>query len=77
MNAEIANNDQTKIDVLRDGQNTGTQNYQAPNKDESETDYNNRKTGRVQLNRGLHEPFSYYDDCYIRERNSGGCRANF
>ena len=77
MNADIANNDNTKRDVLRDGQQTNTQNYQAPqNLNENENQYNNRKNGQVQLTRGLHEPFSYYDDCYVRERNSGGCWIN-
>ena len=56
---------------LRNGVNTGTQNYQSGQDGETFAQYTNRRTNNVAVNRGLHETFDYYDDCYFRERNKG------
>lgn len=57
---------------IRNGQNTQTQNYnQINNLDEGRNSANQREQNSVQDNRGLHEPFKFYDNCYVRERNAG------
>ncbi|XP_065830069.1 protein DD3-3-like [Oscarella lobularis] len=61
-----------KYTRFRDGLNTGTQNYQRPNKlDETRGDFMNRRNTRVQTDRVLQEPYEWYDKCYVRERNKG------
>lgn len=57
---------------IRNGQNTQTQNYnQINNLNEGRNSANQRESNSVQDNRGLHEPFKFYDNCYVRERNEG------
>ena len=68
-NDETAN-DEVLAERVRNGVNRGTQNYQQVQTDESYATYLNRRA-QVQANRGLHESFDFYDDCYARERNRG------
>ena len=56
---------------LRNGVNTGTQNYRSGPENENYRDFIMRRDDNVQVERGLHESFDYYDDCYSRERNRG------
>lgn len=59
-------------DTLRNGQNTQRQEYTPPNVDDtSATSNDNRRENDVSLDRGLHEPYDWYDACYTRERNQG------
>ena len=58
---------------LRNGVNTGTQNYQSGRDGETYAQFTTRRSNNVQVARGLHESFDYYDDCYFRERNQGVC----
>ncbi|PIK57203.1 hypothetical protein BSL78_05902 [Apostichopus japonicus] len=59
-------------DDIRNGQTTDTQNYnQLNNFNENVNQANNRERNSVEDNRGLHEPFKFYDNCYARERNQG------
>ena len=60
-----------KLTRLRNGVNTGTQNYQSGQDNEDYTAFVARRDNNVQVARGLHESFDYYDDCYFRERNRG------
>lgn len=58
-------------DDIRNGQSTDTQNYNdIDNLEESQNTANNRENS-VSNNRGLHETFKFYDNCYARERNQG------
>ncbi|XP_033116542.1 protein DD3-3-like [Anneissia japonica] len=58
-------------DTIRNGQNTGTQQHnRIQNLNEGQGSANNRKNV-VASNRGLHEPWQWYDKCYNRERNMG------
>jgi len=59
-----------RFERLRNGRNTQTQNYQSGNLQEQRSAYLNRRNN-VQVDRGLHESFDYYDDCYTRTRNTG------
>ena len=62
-------------DVIRDGSQTNTQDYQAPNNlNEDASTFLSRRRNQLRLDRGLHESFAYYDDCYVRERNTGEWR---
>ena len=57
---------------LRNGANTQTQNFNSPgNKNEAQSNYESRRSNNVQSNRGLHENYDYYTDCYMRSRNQG------
>ena len=58
---------------IRNGVNRGTQNHQPPSRDETFAQYQNRRNNNVQANRGLHETLDFYDDCYVRERNTSEC----
>eukprot|EP00056_Hartaetosiga_gracilis_P022713 m.32523 g.32523 ORF g.32523 m.32523 type:complete len:769 (+) comp9789_c0_seq1:45-2351(+) len=56
----------------RDGLNTNRQEYTNPSSNGlSEQARFNRKDGDVVRERGLHEDWDYYDECYRRERNRG------
>jgi hypothetical protein len=63
---------ENKLTTIRNGDNTGTQNFNNPNR---LTDTETQRTGvaenQVRSDRGLHEPYRWYDDCYVRERNRG------
>ena len=56
---------------LRNGDNTNTQNYQSGNEQENFNQYQSRRNNNVRADRGMHETFDYYDDCYTRTRNLG------
>ena len=58
-------------DTIRNGVQRATQEYAAPPNQPSASNDNTRRTNRVQLNRGLHESFDWYDACYNRPRNYG------
>jgi len=58
--------------TLRNGQERETQEYTEPsNNDENESTVEGRRDGNVRANRGLHESWEWYDNCYRRERNKG------
>ena len=60
----------TDKDCLRNGVNTGTQTHTPPaSLTETPAQFANRKNAVVQT-QGLHETFDYYDDCYMRTRNT-------
>ena len=59
-------------DLFRDGVNTAAPNYRAPSKlTEGEGAYTSRRRANVDLKRGYMEPHSWYDKCYVRQRNQG------
>ena len=61
---------------LRNGVNTGTQNYgNPPREDETIANFMTRRAGNVATNEGLHETMEYYDDCTTRNRNEGEWRC--
>lgn len=60
-----------EMSTLRNGQNTNTQNYQRPNFRQSSASNDENRRDQVDLTRGLHESFDWYDACYTRERNKG------
>lgn len=55
-------------DTLRNGVQTNTQDYTKPNKNNAGVDRSNQNAKTA---RGLHEPWSWYNKCYLRERNKG------
>ena len=63
--------------TLRNGINTNTPKFTATGKKDAETQaqYKQRKTGNMDINRGLHESWEWYDKCKRRERNKGTCDA--
>lgn len=68
----VEDSDATEDDQLRNGVNTNTPNYQQPSSlEETLQQFTSRKSNQINTNRGLHETFDYYDDCYVRERNRG------
>lgn len=60
-------------DKIRPGTSTGTQNYRGLNNNNVKTETFRQKEGRknVQTDRGVNEPWEWYDKCYNRERNKG------
>lgn len=64
------------VNTLRNGLNTNTPKFTATNKKDKETqaDYKARKNGNMDMNRGLHESWEWYDKCKRRERNKGEAR---
>jgi hypothetical protein len=61
---------------LRDGTTTNRQEFTNPSNAETETTRLNRwlpagDQGNEHQNRGLHESWEWYDECYRRERNRG------
>lgn len=57
---------------FRDGLTTNRQDYTQPNNNQlTPADDIGRKDGDVRYDRGLHESWDWYDDCYRRERNRG------
>eukprot|EP00052_Salpingoeca_macrocollata_P005045 m.45054 g.45054 ORF g.45054 m.45054 type:complete len:771 (-) comp14625_c0_seq1:345-2657(-) len=64
----------TDTPLLRDGLNTNRQEYDQPNNNDiagGETNRFNRYRQDIASNRGLHETWEWYDECYRRERNRG------
>ncbi|PAA56940.1 hypothetical protein BOX15_Mlig012640g1, partial [Macrostomum lignano] len=61
------------LDTLRNGNSTQTQGFQAAAKplDETVDSFLARKAASATAQRGLHEPFEWYDACNARERNRG------
>ena len=60
------------VDTLRNGINTNTPTFTATNKkDETIQQYKTRKAGNMDINKGLHESWEWYDKCKRRERNQG------
>ena len=58
--------------LLRNGVQTNTQDYQPPNNlNQNRNQDNSRENNMVQTQRVLHENFDWYDSCYVRERNQG------
>ena len=55
---------------MRNGVNSATNNYQNAKKNENEQSANNRKNN-IDRDRGLQEPWEWYDKCFVRERNKG------
>ncbi|BFZ08632.1 hypothetical protein BsWGS_11671 [Bradybaena similaris] len=55
-------------DTLRNGVTTDTQVYTKPPKNNV---LGSRKNTDVKADRGLHEPWDWYNKCYLRERNAG------
>lgn len=59
-------------ETLRNGVNTNTPKFTASNKkDENAQQYQSRKNGDKDINRGLHESWDWYEKCKRRERNQG------
>ena len=59
---------------FRDGTTTNRQDFDQGNQNENQEDRFNRKFNGgndVQDDRGLHESWEHYDECYRRERNRG------
>jgi len=57
---------------IRNGLNTGRQNYDQPPNNGVGTFTNDENRRNVeQLERGLHESYDWYDACYTRRRNEG------
>lgn len=57
---------------MRDGTTTDTQDYTEPNANQlTPANDLDRKAGDVELDRGLHESWDFYDECYRREGNRG------
>ena len=64
--------DKLTVASLRNGINTNTPNFRASNNDkETSQQYNRRKAGDVDVKRGMHESWDWYDKCRRRERNQG------
>lgn len=58
--------------TLRNGQRTERQTYNRPQQlTESQQQTNNRKNNAVQQEEAIHEPWEWYDKCFVRERNKG------
>ena len=65
------NGDEPDRETIRDGTSTKQNGYQkAPNKAESEKSFGKRKKASKD-DKGMHEPFEWYDKCNKRNRNKG------
>lgn len=57
---------------MRNGEVINTQDYnEPPDGQETPQAYKKRKANSEKADRGLHEPFEWYDSCVIRNRNKG------
>lgn len=65
--------DKPDDDTKRNGINTNTPKFTATKKKDAEkrSEYQSRKNGDNDNNRGLHESWEWYDKCRRRERNGG------
>ena len=62
-------------DVIRNGVSTQTPKYNAMgNMNENKATMKTRRNNNIELNKGLHEAWAWYDKCYMRERNQGKIR---
>jgi len=59
------------INAIRDGTSTNRPQYQAPRNNENKSQFNARKANNLKADRGLQEPFEWYDKCTQRKRNKG------
>eukprot|EP00730_Choanoeca_flexa_P012535 TRINITY_DN4367_c0_g1_i1.p1 TRINITY_DN4367_c0_g1~~TRINITY_DN4367_c0_g1_i1.p1 ORF type:complete len:724 (+),score=143.18 TRINITY_DN4367_c0_g1_i1:73-2244(+) len=55
----------------RDGLNTNRQNYNEGAEERTQAARGNQKANDLDDDRGLHESWEHYDECYRRERNRG------
>lgn len=58
-------------DVFRNGVETSTPDYTKPQKNENANKARSRRRNNANIKRVLHEPWAWYDKCYVRERNKG------
>ena len=60
------------LDRIRDGVNTNSQDFiKINNENDVLETHLNRKNKSLQIDRGLHEAWEWYDNCFYRERNKG------
>lgn len=58
--------------TLGNGVDTKAQGYTPPpSLTQSQDQYIRRRSGDFNNDYGLHEPWEWYDKCYVRERNKG------
>ncbi|RNA39225.1 DD3-3-like [Brachionus plicatilis] len=62
--------DDNNLDRIRDGLNTNSQQFTQMVQDTFDQN-SQRKQTDVKMDRALHEPWQYYDNCYYRQRNMG------
>ncbi|KAK7102364.1 protein DD3-3-like [Littorina saxatilis] len=61
-----------QADTFRNGKTTQTAKYSKPGSlTETKSQKDNRKSGDVSLDKGLHESWDWYNKCYTRQRNKG------
>lgn len=63
--------DATILRRFRDGTTTNRQDFSNGAQAETQAQRGTRKAGDVNADRGLHESWEWYDECYRRERNRG------
>lgn len=61
----------TVLRRFRDGTTTNRQDFSNGPQTETQAQRGTRKLGDVAADRGLHESWEWYDECYRRERNRG------
>lgn len=61
----------TVLRRFRDGTTTNRQEFTNGAQTETQAERGTRKLGDVAADRGLHESWEWYDECYRRERNRG------
>jgi len=66
-----ADTDETALRRFRDGTTTNRQEFTYGENEETQAERATRKNDDVQADRGLHESWENYDECYRRERNRG------
>jgi plastocyanin len=66
-------NDNRDNSQMRDGTSTGRNGYKASRsrRGESERDFQRRENGQNRRDKGMNEPFAWYDKCDKRRRNKG------
>ncbi|XP_074661736.1 protein DD3-3-like isoform X2 [Tubulanus polymorphus] len=67
----MCQSDAGKLDTLRNGQVTTSQEYTPPPNTETTKQRSARKEKDVETNRVIQESWDWYDKCYSRERNKG------
>lgn len=66
-----ASNTSVTLRRFRDGTTTNRQDFTNGANTENQEERAARKAGDVKADRGLHESWEHYDECYRRERNRG------